>query len=120
MSLAFSPADILPKPHVTRKTTSNARRGKTAVIISSPYKSELEEKPAKKPNKRSVPKLNADLANPRKKKNSDDMCIYCTEIYGNTRKSDAWVQCLQCKKWAHEGCTGWEPEDLDEFQCFRC
>lgn len=60
------------------------------------------------------------MKNPKKKKMSDDMCVYCSEIYGNTRRSDAWVQCLQCKNWAHEGCTGWEPEELDEFHCYRC
>ncbi|KAK2575400.1 hypothetical protein KPH14_008316 [Odynerus spinipes] len=93
--LAFSPADILPKPHVARKTTSNPRLGKSAVITSSPYKSELEENNAKKQIKKKVPKPSGDISNPKKKKISDDMCIYCTEIYDNTKRSDAWVQCLQ-------------------------
>ncbi|CAB3249222.1 unnamed protein product [Arctia plantaginis] len=118
--LTFSHADILPKPRVARKSTSNPHRGKSAIITSSPYKTELEESNAKKQIKKKLPKPSGGISNPKKKRISDDKCIYCTEIYGNTRRSDAWVQCLQCKRWAHESSTGWELKDLDEFQCFRC
>lgn len=119
-TLTFSPADIMPKPHVVRKNVSS-RRGKTAIITSSLYKSELEENDAKKSKKRVVSKLSISIANSKKKKDLDDnMCVYCEEIYGNTKSSDGWVQCLKCKKWVHESCTGCEAEELDEFHCFRC
>lgn len=36
----------------------------------------------------------------------DYFCVCCTEPYSNSKAKEKWVQCLKCKAWAHEACTG--------------
>ncbi|GAA6102345.1 uncharacterized protein LOC117534359 [Tachysurus ichikawai] len=33
----------------------------------------------------------------------DDFCIVCLESY--SRPGEMWLECCQCKAWAHEACT---------------
>ena len=35
----------------------------------------------------------------------DEMCLVCVELYSNGRPGEKWVQCIQCKGWAHEECS---------------
>ena len=30
------------------------------------------------------------------------MCLVCVELYSNSRPREKWVQCIQCKGWAHQ------------------
>lgn len=115
-----SPADLMPVPRISidRKRTTDRRRGKTAVITSSPYKNELinistHNKPKPKP------KLNLKRQM-QKQTNNENICLYCLEEYGTSRMDDGWVQCTVCKGWAHEGCTGYDSEELDDFMCTAC
>ncbi|CAG4968026.1 unnamed protein product [Parnassius apollo] len=68
-----SPSDILPIPSVQRtKNRKQNRRGKTAIITSTPYKNELEN--LKKPGKTSNPndpRLKRNAKNKQKTKQSD-------------------------------------------------
>ncbi|XP_057670265.1 uncharacterized protein LOC130902290 [Diorhabda carinulata] len=53
----ITPQQVVPLPHAERRINANdERRGKTAILTSTPYKEELEASIEKKPNKR--PKLN--------------------------------------------------------------
>ncbi|KAJ8720659.1 hypothetical protein PYW08_006124 [Mythimna loreyi] len=70
-----------------------------------------------------IPKLNLDHQKKTKKQtttNGNDNCLYCLEKYGTTRFNEGWVQCIECKGWAHEGCTGYDSEELDDFVCMGC
>lgn len=39
----------------------------------------------------------------------DAACLYCNYLYSES--SEGWVQCWQCKKWAHCSCAGEDDED---------
>lgn len=116
-----SPADIMPVPKISmgRKRKTDHRRGKTAVITSSPYKNELINS-----SKNKTPKLNLNqppkAIKQKPKTINDNICLYCLEEYGASRMDEGWVQCMGCKGWAHEGCTGYDSEELDDFLCMGC
>jgi len=143
-SFSVSPKDILRIPHTTRtKSTRNTRRGKTAVIIDSPYKKDLESKivtktktnndskkktarklfgkPQKnkiKYNSSSVKVIDGNV-NISNEQDATDECIYCTEPYNTGSKSgEKWARCIGCAKWCHELCGG--VEDWTSFICDFC
>ena len=44
-------------------------------------------------------------------------CIYCNELYVDP-PSEEWIQCWECKQWAHEGETDYE--GIGHFVCDEC
>jgi len=49
----------------------------------------------------------------------ETFCLMCSGPYSQSRKSEKdWVQCLQCKLWAHVTCT--TKKNLDTFTCAMC
>lgn len=147
-SFAFSPKDMLPIPHAPRKVATVRRtRGKTAILTESPYRKELEEniaaktKPVKvqqvkrqivpqkgSKSKKSAKSTRQNIAEETRldsKEEAEDcqdtICFYCKDTYSKTNRNDGWVKCInRCNNWAHEGCTGWPEEDLDDFRCRDC
>lgn len=134
--LVASPKQIMPFP-ATRKTSRTIRkRGKTAIITSSPYKKELEEttkrkklaeknkqikkemKVIKKPEKKCAAKTKRVHKKKKitqsSKENSDSdientPCLYCSGRYLDS--NEGWAACSVCFKWAHCSCAGIEDED---------
>ncbi|XP_047022728.1 MFS-type transporter clz9-like [Helicoverpa zea] len=119
--VTMSPADIMPVPKISavRKRATDHRRGKTAIITSSPYKNELMTISQTK-----TPKLNLNQPPKTKKPKpniiNDNICLYCLEEYGSSRLDEGWVRCRECEGWAHEGCTGYDSANLDNFVCMGC
>ncbi|KAG8252664.1 hypothetical protein J6590_052247 [Homalodisca vitripennis] len=128
-----SPRDIIPPPHYDRNNTkrSDKREGKTAILTSSPYKRELEKK-RKMGNQTRASLKNKKKAKVSTKRNIDQEdlssedgfqedlgCIYCNDIYSNSKSNEGWIQCSGCLGWAHEECCGSEEED-DNFICDLC
>lgn len=148
VNFAVSPKDIMPAPHSNRKHRNMQKhRGKTAILTESPYKKELEaimlqkvksakakavkrkivsKGKGKAKQKRKITKKQIDGTSSEEEhrntetEEDDTLCVYCEENYSMSARSDGWVKCISCHNWAHEGCTGWLDEDLNEFQCDSC
>lgn len=141
-SFSISPKEIFKIPKATRNPPSNKRkRGKAAVLTSSPYKAELEEELRNKiPKGKGVKKLNmkdngstkqstikGKAVSKRIKEDSDsseeddldEACIYCNDLFSNSKSEEGWIKCLNCKKWSHEACSSWDEND-DFFICDFC
>lgn len=121
-----SPNMIFPPPRVQSSTTgrkNNRKRGKAALLTSSPYKKELEDaialkKPQKEPRKkikRPKKKIVADSDSDEE----DATCFFCLNKYSKSKPGAGWIKCNGCSKWAHEDCAGCEEED-DFFTCSTC
>lgn len=130
------------------RNKNDKRKGKSVILTSSPYKQELEEaEKAKKGkavknlklgspninNRVLVKTIRAKCAkNPRQEKiqttdsseseeeEEDEACIYCNDLYSNSKSCEGWIKCLQCQGWAHEACSGLDSEDCDSFVCEFC
>lgn len=145
-SFSVSPREIRPPPEqkdprIVKKP--DKRRGKTVILTSSPYKLELELEEQGKTNKKEKKTLNQKLfkipkqktVQTRKKKKfsiktdslssdeddeeSDEACIFCNELYAKSKSLEGWIQCLNCKGWAHEACSNAEEHD-QHFICDFC
>lgn len=143
-----SPQQIMPFP-VTRKSSRVVRkRGKTAIITSSPYKNELEETIKKKKlaeeekqKKKAIRELKKTIKKSagnkkkvaKKKKGSKHVpsiessdsevenipCLFCNGCY--LESNEGWAACSACGKWAHCSCAGLDDEDEDAtFTCEFC
>lgn len=43
-------------------------------------------------------------------------CLVCGEPFANSKAREKWIQCQQCRNWAHEACTDGSPF----FTCPNC
>ncbi|KAI4455663.1 zinc finger fyve/phd-type [Holotrichia oblita] len=135
--------EISPKPisnarEKDKKSGKRANRAQHAEeLTSSPFKDELIAKEAnKKQNVKSLKRKFTDAV-PKKRKNirkkepvnvsssdseeedSDTICIYCTSKYRHSKAGEGWIQCQNCKGWAHDACGGVSEHD-EEFICLLC
>lgn len=124
-----SPSAIRPLPKAkARKTGNNRRRRHTAILTDTPEKQLLEDEKNKgkvEKTKRQVFENKKETSHKKQKKmqkqnDSDEenecFCIICLDSYGNSRSKEVWVQCIQCKYWAHLACT----PGNDIFICQNC
>lgn len=130
-----------------RKASNRGRKAaKSTLLTSSPHKNELQESLKKKQDqtmdktkkgkgkgkKTKVSKevhvssseeenetLYADSSDesPDRSNFSDAKCLYCDSLYSMDNRGESWIQCLCCKLWAHEECSGIE---TDIFFCEFC
>ncbi|KAJ4431997.1 hypothetical protein ANN_20611 [Periplaneta americana] len=105
---------INPIPNYSRPT-STRRKEKSAIITDSPYKNELENfNSLSKEVKRKLQLASGSSEVDINCDSDTTPCLLCKEPYSATSKSDGWVKCRNCGKWAHEGFTVWE---VDVFVC---
>ncbi|XP_069681190.1 uncharacterized protein [Periplaneta americana] len=142
-----SPQELKPIPRAERKEESTKRRrGKTAILTSSPYKEELissmkNGKTAKRklqmePNatkstatkngrgkkkaKKAVIVEDYNTSSEEEGEEDNAACIYCNELFSNSKSEEGWVKCHKCSEWAHEQCAGIDDEDDERYTCDFC
>lgn len=134
-SFNHSPEDIIPIPKTKLKERVNRRRGKTAILTSSPYKKELLTDRSKQKNKKNYQKrLSYEIS--KCKNNQEDEpkpstssgrnnsvendanCIYCNYKYSES--VEGWICCLICQGWSHCSCAGVEEKGEIHYVCSFC
>jgi hypothetical protein len=125
-----SPQQVMPYPATRKISRVTRKRGKTAIITSSPYKKQLEETLEKKKQAEENKKRKKDAKekiknkktkSAKNKKNDDDNvpCIYCQGKY--LESNEGWAACSLCRNWAHCSCAGLDDEDDETvFVCELC
>lgn len=118
----LTPSNILPIPKASRQKRVTRKRGKTAIITSSPYKAELEQsKPKPKKNANKVMKKKKTGKNSKENCADDEdvECLYCGEWY--SQSEEGWISCRACKRWAHCSCAGEDDNDDESLHiCSFC
>ncbi|KAJ8704634.1 hypothetical protein PYW07_011822 [Mythimna separata] len=130
-----------------RKTSNRGRKAcKSTLLTSSPYKNDLKDSLKKKKEKTNMGKgkkqkgkgkktkiMDVQISSseeenepsyedssdesPDRRNFSDAKCLYCESLYSMDNRGESWIQCLCCKLWAHEECSGVE---TDIFFCEFC
>ncbi|KAJ4438281.1 hypothetical protein ANN_14220 [Periplaneta americana] len=121
---SHSTGNAIPVPKVEIGQRRVARkRGKTAILTTSPYKAQLQE--AQKTKEVKQTKVKRKLLDQEKIGNSEKQsrpkpkkvrktaeekveeteCFYCNELYSTS--NEGWVSCVKCKQWAHNSCAGY-------------
>lgn len=54
---------------------------------------------------------------PDRSSQDDAKCIYCNSLYSEDQRGETWVQCISCRQWARELCSGVEK---DYYLCEYC
>lgn len=137
----FSPEAVRPLPKAPpRKMTNRGRKTrKTAIYTDTPEKEAIEKEVAERLKRSKQVKKNLEDKENRKgkgkgkttkpmimkMKQKDDasesseeecFCVVCMEPYSASRPNETWVQCTECKMWAHEECT---PQEAN-YVCHNC
>lgn len=131
----FSPESVrpLPKAPPRKNNQPNRRKIKSAVLTDTPTKDEIAAIEANRKSKNvkkrifSEGKKKSKTAKKTYKKRltagdeeeeaeNNCFCLVCLEAYANSRSNEQWVQCLECKGWAHVDCTG----DERHYVCHNC
>ncbi|KAL0809235.1 hypothetical protein ABMA28_011454 [Loxostege sticticalis] len=139
-SLTVSPQVLkpIPKAPPRKLQRANKRKCKSSILTDTPEKTFLEEKrkeqeaKKKKVSKRLLSekkKLSKGLnkvskGNKNKKsvdsfedeKEDEEFCLVCLSPYSASKSREVWVQCQECKFWAHEACT----PGLPNYICQNC
>lgn len=139
-----TPEDVRPLPKAGPRKSQNVNKKKrtTAILTDTPVKSSLKKRTSqglkrmsktgsKERGKRSVCNMSRERftkETPKKIKKSknvsntdeedsmDAFCLYCLGAYSRSVSREMWIQCIECKLWAHEKCSDGSPN----FLCFNC
>lgn len=139
-SKVFSPEALRPLPKAPPRKGKyiNRRKIKSAVLTDSPVKDEIaaieanrkvknvkkrvlskEKKKSKKEN-RKQPKMTKKKHKIDEEEDDDTendcFCLCCLEPFTNSKSNEKWIQCIECKGWSHEACTGGELQ----YVCHNC
>jgi hypothetical protein len=132
--------DIRPYPSCLLNSGNDTGRRRrkaetSAVLTSSPYKAQLEEKCKKTAQKRKLvvkhnvskkgkksristkTSKNVPASSASSPTNDQVLCIYCRQVYAYPPDED-WIACMQCSNWSHESCAPAEPGE--QFVCDYC
>lgn len=128
-SKEFSPHVIGPLPKSAPRTESGKgrKRRKAAILIDTPEKSLLEDEKRKTEEKKcnSVKKhvfgkkgkgkKKAEVQRKQESSSEEDEthCLACDIVYND---NEEWVQCRQCRMWAHWDCAKKDPLCI----CINC
>lgn len=136
-----------PKAGPRQQNRRGRKKKQTAILTDTPIKEALKEekdkaKEKKQPLKRKIveKKCTSNKKDGRKFLFRDEMpvastsrvsrkssssesedeteCLFCEESYRSSVTGDDWVQCTQCRRWAHEKCT--KSSNLTFYVCINC
>lgn len=140
--LHFSPEAVrpLPKASPRKSLTSKRKVRKSAVLTDTPEKNALAEEQAAKKRRTDIKKGSEKKKGKGKVKsksksaikkvlqtidgeeseddNPEYYCIMCSKPYSKSKSGEDWIQCLDCKRWAHDRCI--QSNNKNSFVCLNC
>lgn len=114
--------EISPMPTASGIKRRKTRQTITGVLTTTPNMVELKEKEEKKRRgnvrqcRRNVFELSStkqieiegEEEDPFAAEDDEEdvACLYCNDLFKNSRSREVWISCIKCKMWAHSECAG--------------
>lgn len=118
----FSPEVVRPFPKVgPRKHSGRGRKQRrSAVLTDTPVKIAIENEKRKSFKNKNVKKVSKSKKEITFDSSDEEecLCLVCLEPYENSKAGERWLQCTECKHWAHEDCTPNPKNNL--YICLNC
>ncbi|ELU18029.1 hypothetical protein CAPTEDRAFT_197670 [Capitella teleta] len=114
ISVNNSSRSELQKKKDSEKQQPKIKRTKIQPFGSGENKKQKDrpkKKTSRKPIKRKSTRSNEEETD------KDVPCLYCSGMFSESRSNATWIQCGQCRQWAHEECAGTSSE---HFVCEMC
>lgn len=127
--------EISPLPMASGTRKRKIRQTITGVLTTTPNLEELKQKEEKKRRgnvrqcKRNILSEPSSISQTESEEeedpfaaedNEDDVvCLYCNDLFRNSRSREPWISCMKCNKWAHCECAG-VSQRLKKFICEIC
>ena len=106
-----------------KKSKLAPRKSTLAQVLEKNSKPTAKPKAIKQKAKpKAKPKVKPKASKGRKRYVSDSSedeawpCIFCCEPFSQSKSGEIWIQCVICKKWAHEECS----DGKDILICPNC
>jgi len=125
----ISPDQIRPFPKAGARQTkygNGQKKRKSTILTDTPEKDKIEDEHNAREDKKNkvkpikvCKKLKFDKQVFRDDSDDETFCLMCNGPYSQSRASEKdWIQCLECKLWAHVKCT--TKKNLINFTCAMC
>lgn len=122
---SFTDLEILkpfPKAAERKLQQRGRKKRKSQILTDTPVKDALEEEKRvkenktnsvkkqvfgkqKKDSKKQANRKNTKTLNDDSSSDEETFCLICVESWSNSLPKEKWIQCTQCKMWAHEKCA---------------
>lgn len=117
-NIVFSPEVIRPFPKAGARRVTNRKRRKTAILTDTPEKEALSieqhnrmkrkvvsSKKDLPKNKQVKKKILPEQVNNSSSTEEECLCLVCCETFLDSVPGEGWIQCVDCKGWAHDKCV---------------
>lgn len=127
--------ELSPLPTASGTRKRKIRKTITGVLTTTPNLEELKQKEEKKRSgnvrqctknifsepSSSAAQTESDEENPFAAEDDEDevACLYCNDLFRNSRSREPWISCMKCNKWAHCECAGVSLK-VKKFICDIC
>lgn len=102
--------DDIAKSRSETKNETQVRRKRKLSAARSNAESQLGNKTKRKGK---VPSVSSTSVN------EDPNCIFCDELFLQSKSKEQWIYCISCLKWSHVECAGVDMNESN-FICDFC
>ena len=102
--------DTPEKLETERQNAEKEKKGKKSKLVRNTLTQKNRQKRSKKRYKLQTTNMDTD--------EDEYYCLMCAHTYSDSKLREKWIQCYQCKGWAHEECC--DLPGTGVYICINC
>ncbi|KAJ4445068.1 hypothetical protein ANN_06867 [Periplaneta americana] len=100
------PANADEFPSSSTSSTNAAKESSSAVALNSSTTIEKDSEKKRLEFSQEQADHSFDDVDDVDDDDDDEACLYCNDVYSQSKPKETWFQCVKCKMWAHPKCAG--------------